>query len=44
MPILRKTEKTMCGVKVIEKRSGPDLMTSLSLENTLDILARAGIV
>ena len=40
MAILRKTEKgkmtAMCGIKLIEKRKRQELMSLLSLEDTLD--------
>ena len=39
--ILRRTEKAVCGVKVIEKRRSQDLMSLLCLKDTLDGLARA---
>ena len=45
MAILRRTEKAMmiamCGVKMIEKRRSQELMSLLSLKDTLDGLARA---
>ena len=43
MAILRRTEKAMmramCKVKVIENRTSKELMSLLSLKNTLDGLA-----
>ena len=48
MAILRRTEKAMmtamCKVKVIEKRMSQELMSLLSLKDTLDGLARASRV
>ena len=45
MAILRRTEKAMmramCGVKIIEKRRNPEVMSLLDLKDTLDGLARA---
>ena len=41
MAILRKTEKAMCGVEMIEKRRNQELMSLLALKDTLDGLARA---
>ena len=40
MTILKKTEKAMCGVKIIEKRS-QELMSLPGLKDTLHELARA---
>ena len=41
MAILRRTEKAMCGVKLIEKKRSQELMSLLGLIDTLDGLARA---
>ena len=45
MAILRRTEKAMmramCGAKIIEKKRSQELMSLLSLRDTLDGLARA---
>ena len=45
MEILRRTEKAMmramCEVKLIEKRRSQELMSLLSLKDTLDGLTRA---
>ena len=45
MAILRRTKKAMmramCGVKIIEKRRGQELMSLLGSKDTLDGLARA---
>ena len=45
MTILRRTETAMigamCGIKLIEKRSSPDLINLLGLEETLDRIAEA---
>ena len=36
MAILRRTEKAICGVKIIEKRRSQELTSFLSLKDTLD--------
>ena len=41
MTILKKTEKAMCGVKIIEKRRSQELMSLPGLKDTLHELARA---
>ena len=41
MAILRRTEKAMCGVKMMEKKSSQELMSLLGLNDTLGELARA---
>ena len=45
MPVLRRTEKamvrSMCGVKLVDRKPNEELMEMLNLKQTLNKMARA---
>ena len=48
MAILRRTERamvrTMCGIKLVDRKNMEELMEMLDLKETLDTLAKANVV